>query len=312
MSVLPKEFKWVEKLKKYEGNPIIRPHGDVAADMIFNPASVVHNNRVGLLCRAINFNDIPRSDPCTGGKNWSVSSLVWGWSDDGINFTLDDKPFLKPDENSKYPGGFEDPRLQYIEDEKLWVLTYTGVINPSRTPGLIALSKDLENWEFLGEVFPDRAVVITPRKINGKYYAYYGNSSIFSAYSEDLRTWHTENKPVLSPSKYGYDSLLCESAVQPIMSDNGILLIYNGACNTRERTYSYRYEYSICWALFDAKDPEKLIAKCTEPILVPEAPHEIFGLSGYSLFASGLVEFNGKHHLYYGCSDVRIGVAREE
>lgn len=118
---LPKTFEWINRMKKYEGNPIIRPNGKWAADLVFNPAAIVKDDQVLLLCRAVNLADKRRS------VNWSISSLIWARSKDGIHFELDDEPFLYPDENSEYTGGFEDPRIVYISEEKLYLLTYTGV-----------------------------------------------------------------------------------------------------------------------------------------------------------------------------------------
>lgn len=314
---LPKEFQWVNKIKKYEGNPIIYP--SKGHDMIFNPAAAVVNNEVRLLCRSIDLRDEPKSFP-----NWSVSKFYWARSKDGINFELDDEPFLAPDENSVYKGGFEDPRLVWIEDEQLWVLTYTGVYDWNKTPGLIAFSKDLENWEFGGEQFPARAVCIIPKKINGKYYAYYGNSGIGISWSDDLRTWHTEHQTVLHPRKGTFDGFLCEGLAAPTISENGIFFMYNGACETKDDipvnnavrkfsgAYDTGYNYSVGWALFDINDPTKVIARADEPFLFPETPMECFGLVGYTIFASGHVVFNGKNHIYYGCNDTRLCVAIEE
>ena len=320
MYKLPEEFQWVYKLKKYEGNPIIRPHGDVAADNIFNPAAAVHNGKVHLLCRAVNLNDKPEN------QNWSVSTFVWAHSDDGINFELEDKPFLKPDENSPYKGGFQDPRLVWIPEEETWVLTYTGAYGPGHqgTPALIALSKDLENWDFIGEAFPARAVCIVPKKINGKYYAYYGAGNIKISWSYDLKEWHTDGEDVVVSridDESKFDAWLCEGVAAPSVSDNGIFLLYNGKggpARRKQLAYAdWRKDetagtYSVGWALFDRNDPKKLIARADEAILEPELPFECYGLMLYTIFASGLVEFRGKHHIYYGCADTRIAVAIEE
>lgn len=320
MFKLPEEFEWVNHLKKYEGNPIIRPHGSVASDHIFNPAAAVHNGKVHLLCRAVNLNDKPEN------QNWSVSSFVWAHSDDGINFELEDKPFLKPDENSPYKGGFQDPRLVWIPEEETWVLTYTGAYGPGHhgTPALIALSKDLENWDFIGEAFPARAVCIVPKKINGKYYAYYGAGNIKISWSYDLKEWHTDGEDVVVSrvdDESKFDAWLCEGVAAPSVSDNGIFLLYNGKggpARRKELAYAdWRKDetagtYSVGWALFDKNDPKKLIARADKAILEPELPFECYGLMLYTIFASGLVEFNGKHHLYYGCADTRIAVAIEE
>lgn len=318
-SLLPDEFKWINSLKRYEGNPIIRPQGNLAADQIFNPAAIVYNGEVRLLCRCINYDDKPKR------KHWAVSSLVWAKSSNGTDFILDDKPFLKSDENSVYGGGFEDARLVWFPEEELYVLTYTGVKSYIETPGLIALSKDLENWEFVGEVFPDKAICLIPKKINGKYWAYYGNSSIFAAWSEDLRTWHTDRKPVLNTREGKFDAHICECVASPVVSENGILLMYNGGTPDREN-YDYvnkhgltdylahrtESRYSIGWALFDPKNPTRLISRCDEPILEPTELYELFGHVGFKIFGCGLIKFNSKYHLYYGCNDNRIAVAIEE
>ena len=318
---LPEEFRWVERFVKYPGNPILRPQGEWAADLIFNPAAIVKDGRVGILCRGVNFTHKP-SNGC-----WSVSNFVWAWSDDGFNFKVDDKPFLAPDADSPYKGGFEDPRLVYVPEEKLYVLTYTGVkgrLPGGRwdTPALIAWSKDLVRWEFGGEVFPSRAVCITPKRIDGKFWAYYDNHSLHTAWSDDLRHWHLTGRCVAPPRPGKFDSDLCEAVAAPIVTDKGILLLYNGAMG-REQTIAYGEKlvasyreghstYQLGWVLMDPHDPEKVIARCEEPVLSPTEPSELYGMVGYTIFASGLVEFKGRHFLYYGMADNRIGVAVAE
>lgn len=318
MCELPKSFKWIESMKKYEGNPIIRPNGKWAADMVFNPAAVVYDNRVHLLCRCINLADKRRE------KSWSVSSLVWARSDDGINFTLDDESFLYPDENCKYVGGFEDPRIVYIPDEDIYLLTYTGVAFESdgslNAPCLLATSKDLEHWEFHGEKFPERAVCIINKKINGRYYGYYGNSNEYITWSDDLINWHNDGDILMRPRPDKFDSVLCEGACPPIITDDGILFIYNGAAKIEQTkeysqkkfgmtSYANSYMYSTGWALIDKNDPTKLIARCDEPFLSPEECFECYGLVNFTIFSGGHVEFDNKHFLYYGACDTRIGVA---
>ncbi len=310
VSLLPERFGWAERFEKYP-EPVLRPNGRYAADCIFNPAAVVKDGRAGLLCRVISFSD--RAAP----ENWSVSSLIWSWSEDGRHFVTDERPLLFPDGASPYRGGFEDPRLTYIPDEGLWLLTYTGVRSMRSTPGLIAWSRDLENWEFGGEAFPARAVAVINRRIGGKYWAYYGNSSLFLSWSDDLRTWHTAHEAVVSPRAGYFDSQLCESAAPPVFTEDGILLFYNGASGrnadylTNAGLSGYRAMvnepvYSIGCA---PSDPRQALARCDKPILTPEYPFELYGLVGTTLFASGLVEFAGEHLLYYGCADTRIGMA---
>lgn len=322
---LPNSFKWVKNFKRYEGNPIIRPGGEWAADLIFNPAAIVKDDTVMLLCRGVNLAHKRRS------INWSVSCLIWARSKDGIHFELDDKPFLYPDENSEYTGGYEDPRIVYIPEEKLYLLTYTGVKwtedGKLDAPCLLAVSKDLENWEFLGEKFPARAVCIINERIDGKYWGYYGNSNKYITWSEDLINWHSDGEILIRPRRDSnpeyFDSCICEGACPPIVSDEGILFIYNGATSiesTKEyskknfgmKSYTDWGMYSTGWVLIDRNDPKKVIARSEEPFLAPYESYECYGMVYFTIFSGGCVEFKGKHFLYYGACDNRIGVAIAE
>ena len=71
--------------------------------------------------------------------------------------------------------------------------------------------------------------------------------------------------------------------------------------------------YSIGWALFDRNDPTRLIARCDEP----RDCSAIISMNSTELQTSPasppvLVEFKGKHILYYGCADMRISAAYAE
>lgn len=322
-SSLPKSFEWVARLKKYGGNPIIRPDAQSCAkDAVFNPAAAVKNGKVHLLCRCIDF-----AREADTKKNWSVSTFCWAVSEDGFNFTMSSEPVseFNPGPDSPFQGGFEDPRLVKIGDK--WLLTYTGVYRePSgrfntMTPGLAALSDDLLHWEFLGEILPSRAIAVTPEKINGRYWAYYDNWCLRLAWSEDLRTWHLMEEPALKQRPGKFDEFLCEAVAAPLISDDGILLLYNGDAGEKQaetlaRAVSPSYLplhpkgfYSIGWALFDRNDPAHLLARSEEPFLSPEFLYEFYGVADFTCFASGLVEFKGKHILYYGCADMRIAAA---
>lgn len=318
-SQLPKSLSWVERFHRFEGNPILRPQGHgFAADLIFNPGAIVRDGKVGLICRGVNMARQPRDN-----SNWSISSFGWAWSEDGLHFQLDEKtiPEFSVEDSSPYQGGFEDPRLVKIGDE--YLLTYTGVYNSCKTVGMAAFSRDLRHWELAGEILPARAIAVTDRKIGGKYWAYYDNSDVRLAVSEDLRHWETLPESALKPRPGFFDEQLCEAAAAPLVTDDGILLIYNGACN-RPMAFDYSrkilpgywgtpdFIYATGWALFDRNDPSKLIARCEKPFLSPEKLYELFGMSHFTVFSQGLVRLPGKYILYYGCSDARIACAVAE
>ena len=63
-------------------------------------------------------------------------------------------------------------------------------------------------------------------------------------------------------------------------------------------------------ALFDARNPVKLIARSASPFLRPTESYERTGqYSAGTTFVEGLVPFKGAWYLYYGTADSRVGVA---
>jgi predicted GH43/DUF377 family glycosyl hydrolase len=68
--------------------------------------------------------------------------------------------------------------------------------------------------------------------------------------------------------------------------------------------------YSDGQALFDAQDPTHLIARTDKPFYQPEAAYERTGqYAAGTTFIEGLVFFQGKWFLYYGCADSFVAVA---
>ena len=73
-------------------------------------------------------------------------------------------------------------------------------------------------------------------------------------YSEDLLHW-TEalDHPVLSSRPGSFDSRVVEPGPPPVLTSEGIFMIYNGADG--------KNIYSTGWVLFDKKDPTKVLAR---------------------------------------------------
>jgi predicted GH43/DUF377 family glycosyl hydrolase len=321
-SKLPASCSWVERFKKYPGNPVLRPGGGkYHADSIFNPAACEYNGKIGLLCRCMNL-----ADPHDEGV-WAVSSLGWAWSDDGFNFKVDEKPTFFAGPESPYRGGFEDARVVKVDDT--YYAYFTG-IKPCKSfdwhgencwPACLATSKDLKNWQWHGEILPARAVATTTQRINGKYWAYFDNNDVQVAWSDDLIKWNVLPEPAFKKRPGYFDETLCEPGPPPIVTPDGILLIYNGCCGEEQsQEYGNKYRsrwrtvqcYRTGWALFALDDPARLIARCEEPFLIPDREFELWGDEACVIFTQGLVHRDGKYFLYYGCADTRIGVAVAE
>lgn len=147
-----------------------------------------------------------------------------------------------------------------------------------------------------------------PPKINGKYWMYFlggargQDTQMGVAYSEDLLHW-TEalDHPVLSSRPGTFDSQVVEPGPPPVLTSEGIFLIYNGADD--------KFVYSTGWVLFDKTDPTKVLARADHPIFWPQQEWEKVGQVPNVVFVEGLVR-DGNHWLfYYGGADKHIGLA---
>jgi predicted GH43/DUF377 family glycosyl hydrolase len=298
----------------------------------FNPAAVVRQGRVYLLYRA----EDATGDTVIGGH---TSRIGLAESSDGLHFTRRATPVLYPDRDTQrqdeWPGGVEDPRIVEREDGE-YVLTYTQWNR--KTPKLaVATSRDLVNWDKAGPAFAgvgdgkylktetksgailcrfvDERCIAT--KVNGKYWMYYNVPDVLIATSDDLISWtplEDENgRPlkVLSPRPGYFDSWLVEAGAPAILTPRGIVLLYNAGNSSRHGDPSVPARtYTAGQALFDARNPVRLIARTDVPFLRPSEPYEKSGqYREGTTFVEGLVRFSGRWILYYGTADSRVAAA---
>jgi predicted GH43/DUF377 family glycosyl hydrolase len=299
----------------------------------FNPAAIVRDGKIYVLYRA----EDDSGDMVIG---MHTSRLGLASSDDGVHFTTEPAPVFYPDVDSQkdreWPGGVEDPRLVEREDGT-YVLTYTQW-NRRHTDIGIATSTDLIHWSkqgpaLVGEKYQHlnykSASIVTrlmngrliAAKIHGKYWMYWGEIQVRLATSPDLIHWtpveNLSGKPlVLLHNRPGhFDSAFPEVGPPSLLTEHGIVLIYNGknaAVNAAVKGAPGigGGAYSDGQALFSADDPRKLLARTNQPFFKPEKPWEQSGqYAAGTTFVEGLVVFQDKWFLYYGCADSRVGVA---
>jgi predicted GH43/DUF377 family glycosyl hydrolase len=298
----------------------------------FNPAAAVKDGRIVLLYRA---------EDATGDSTIGhhTSRLGMAESSDGLHFTRRPTPVLFPDRDAQtkyeWPGGVEDPRLVESPDGG-WVLTYTQW-NRDVPRLAVATSRDLVHWDKHGPAFAKAAngkylgmesksgAILTrvdgnrlvAVRVNGKYWMYWGVPDVRIATSEDLVSWtpveDDDEHPlkVLSPRPGYFDSWLVEGGPPAIITSRGIVVLYNAGNSGVNGDASIPAKvYTGGQALFDAKNPVKLIARSSEPFIRPTESYERTGqyVQG-TTFIEGLVPFNGRWFLYYGTADSRVGVA---
>jgi predicted GH43/DUF377 family glycosyl hydrolase len=267
-----------------------------------------------------------------------TSRLGLAESKDGIHFIRHTDPVFYPNEDAQksreWPGGVEDPRIVEAEDGT-YVLTYTQWNRITYSVG-IATSSDLTRWTKHGPAFADAANgkysqlkyksagIVThldkghliAARINGKYWMYWGEGAIHLATSSDLIHWNpVENAngdpiEVLRPRPGHFDSTFPETGPPPVLTSAGIVVLYNGK-NTVENGDPDlgANAYAAGEALFDAKDPARLLRQTEHPMLKPTMPYEKTGqYTAGTTFAEGLVYFHARWFLYYGCADSLVAV----
>ena len=284
--------------EKYEGNPILTPQGDSwEAKDLFNPAAFSDGDLVTMLYRA---------EDSTGVGEWNGTSRIGlATSSDGIHFERRPDPIYEPVDDFELPGGTEDPRIVEIDDT--YYLTYTAYDGETARLAL-ASSTDLENWERHGLVFPEmgwsKAGAIVPQKINGKYWMYYGDTNIWAATSDDLINWTPIEEPVMRPREGMFDSGLIEPGPTPLITEDGILMLYNSADDD--------LVYRAGQVLFDSNDPTKVIERSDTHFMEPDSQLEVEGQIPNVVFIEGLARLGNTWYLYYGMGDSGIGVATYE
>jgi predicted GH43/DUF377 family glycosyl hydrolase len=278
-------------IKRHFKNPIIKKENIPYECLhVLNPGAIKYNNKYYLLLRIVDM------------KN--ISHLGLAFSEDGINFEISKKIVLSP-ESLEEGKGIEDPRITKIEDK--FYITYTAYSEKGAAVGLLETT-DFKDFKRLGIILPpdNKDVVILPEKINGKYFAYHrpmsyiGKSfSIWTSTSPDLIHWG-EHKPVLSSVNNSWDSDRVGAGAVPIKTEKGWLHIYHGVSQN---------VYRLGLALFDLKDPSKLIRRSENYILAPEKDYEKVGWISNVVFTCGaILEDNNEVKIYYGGADDSISL----
>jgi beta-1,2-mannosidase len=287
---------------RLSNQPVIFPRGEGWESAgTYNPAVIIRDRKFVMLYRA--------QDPN------GTSRLGYAESADGIHFHRNPAPVLFPETEYEKDGGVEDPRL--VEFGDTYYLTYTGY-NHKDAQLCLAISKDLVVWERKGVILPaykgnwnigwTKSGAIVPEKINGRYWMYFLGTSTDRTdqtglvYSNDLVHWTEATQAPVLPTRPGkFDSRVVEPGPPPIVTKDGILLIYNGADD------KLRYQTGI--VIFDRNDPARLLSRSDQPVFSPQRQWEKAGQVPNVVFVEGMAEKDGRYLLYYGGADKYVGVA---
>jgi len=290
-------------LKRYEGNPILKPRDMPAACCALYNSGCVKT---------------PAGEYVMASRFESPDKTQYTWisrSRDGLRFTPDPKPMdfvCKPEDQEEFDrttkmagpgiGTWWDARINPLEGRHY--ITYAAV-SPHGCRIGIAETKDFKTSQHVSFPFhiQNRNAVLFPEKIGGEYWMLHrpqhpsGGGSVWIASSPDLKYWGN-CKVVCDPQCY-WEAKKIGPAAPPIRTEKGWLEVYHGVfphCNG--------LNYACGVMLLDLEQPWKVVARARMPILFVEEQYEMIGQVPNVIFPGAVIpEKNGSVKVYYGGAD---------
>ena len=216
--------------------------------------------------------------------------------------------FFKPDQDiservifpvtESQSNGIEDARFVEFSDggRTTYYATYTAY------KGTAIRSELIETSDFLsfrmsplhGAAARNKGMALFPRRIDGKYamIARQDNENLYLVYSDDLYRWEG-GQAILKP-QFPWEFVQIGNCGSPIELEEGWLLLTHGVGPVRK--------YSIGAVLLDKRDPSRVLARSSEPLLRPE-PSEREGYVPNVVYTCGAMTHNDQLILPYAVSD---------
>ena len=235
----------------------------------------------------------------------TMSHIRLARSQDGFHFTVEEKPFIYPTNQSE-EYSVEDARITFIDGR--YYVNYTAVSRDSWATAL-AVTDDFRTVERKGLIFhpENKDVAIFPKKVGGKYIALhrpnnsgFGKASIWYSESPDLLHWGN-HRCLLRPRDNPWEAMKIGGGAPPLKTPQGWLVIYHGKGENSL--------YSLFCLLLDLEQPYKILKQASQPLLLPTESYEAKGFFPNVIFSNGVVEMNGKVLIYYGAADESVCVA---
>jgi beta-1,2-mannobiose phosphorylase / 1,2-beta-oligomannan phosphorylase len=219
----------------------------------------------------------------------TANTFQVGVSTDGLSF----KKHLKQPSIVDTAGTPEDTKqcrdFRISSFGKDHILLYKTI---GHHPHLMAArSKDGVVWKKIGTIHSlhETTMIVPDFKYEGKYVAYSGEGDIKVAYSTDLKTWAVAPEALITPRLRAYDKFPLEVGTV-MVTERGILVLYFTKQYKRENE-----RYAVGAALFDLKDPARLLWRADEPVW--EQPAEWHEKVVYPM---GALKVQEKFILYFG------------
>lgn len=203
-------------------------------------------------------------------------------SSDGFQFDGKHKYIIVTDAKKREEQSYDWKSFKVAKEKDTYFVTYK--INSRSYLNLNgASSSDLIRWTKTGKIenIKESGTVVPDYKHNSQYIMYFGEKVIRLASSSNLSRWKTDEKPVLEPRKESFDSGDLKAGTALHIHDQILLIYYVMNKNS----------YSIGAALFDKRDPHKVLWRSEKPLWEqPENLHkEPFSPLGVAIINDALV-----------------------
>jgi predicted GH43/DUF377 family glycosyl hydrolase len=228
---------------------------------------------------------------------------------------------LEPEEPWESKG-VEDPRITFVAELGLHVMTYTayGAQGPRIA---VASTPDLERWErhglvsFGGELdrFDNKDAAFFPERVAGAFALLHRPANeerpgIWVSFG-DLSGFDSHRR-VAGPER-PWEALKIGAGPPPIRVEDGWLLLYHGVSGRIVEGVDLQQTVRYCAGgmLLDDREVWRVLDRTSEPLLEPETGAEREGIVPNVVFPTAVDDRpDGTWDVYYGMADSRIGAAR--
>ncbi len=238
-----------------------------------------------------------------------TKELIYWIADSNYEITFPEDSFVSErvifPVSSRESNGIEDARFVEFRDDtgqRKYYATYTAY-NGRRILPMLLETKDFVRFKMrtmYGESAHDKDMALFPRKINGKYFmvSRQGGQFISIMESDKITRWREDR--VLATPEYPWEFVQMGGNGSPIETEYGWLLLTHGVGHMRR--------YVIGAMLLDLDDPYTIIARLSEPLIVPD-DSEREGYVPNVVYSCGSVVHNGDTLIIpYGISDSSSGI----
>jgi len=331
------------QLLRHSGNPILKPIKSHSWERkaVFNASVVYFQNKFHMIYRAIGeYKDYISSL----GYAYSLDGINfirdkkpilsptkkyerWGMEDPRIN-PVGDKFYITyvvlSESAIRRSGGLSKTALVSTSDFSKF--KRHGIISPAGTndKNVIILPEKIKNYFVIlhrprwfkqnifkknNDLYYDNGVRVIKWPLKEVPLRFPSIPSIWISFSEDLRHWFCHK--ILFEGKEAWEVNQIGLGPAPIKTEYGWLLFYHGVSGKRlPCVYGIASGiYSVGAVLLDLKNPSKVIAKTSKPLLTPRKDYEVCGDVPYVIYPSGAVVYGRKIFLYYGAADKTVCLA---